>query len=408
MKDDVLVKVEGVSKKFCRDLKRSLWYGVKDISSELFGANKNGQLRPKEFWAVDDVSFELKRGECLGLIGHNGAGKSTLLKMLNGLIKPDKGSITMKGRIGALIELGSGFNPILTGRENIYNNGAVLGFSKKEIDAKFDAIVEFAEIGEFLDTPVQNYSSGMKVRLGFAVASQMEPDVLIIDEVLAVGDVGFRAKCFGRIGELQNNCAVIFVSHAMNQVSRLSTSLIHLSQGKIEYQGNAMSEGINQYLNGFTGESFKVLGDVQAIKIEELLINNVDVNQGEIDLKQFEQVSIDLKLKKEIDCEIFRVGFSISDQELKGVATIVDMGDNNIFVAKNGMIHVNTTFENYMAPGKFYLAIHINKYDNGRREFLSEFRQISALMVTGNHMFTNIPIHIKSKFTGTLLKKDAK
>ena len=192
MKNDVLVKVEGVSKKFCRNLKRSLWYGVKDISSELFGSTKNSQLRPKEFWAVDDVSFELKRGECLGLIGHNGAGKSTLLKMLNGLIKPDKGKITMKGRIGALIELGAGFNPILTGRENIYNNGAVLGFSKKEIDAKFDAIIEFAEIDDFIDTPVQNYSSGMKVRLGFAVAAQMEPDVLIIDEVLAVGDVGFR------------------------------------------------------------------------------------------------------------------------------------------------------------------------------------------------------------------------
>jgi lipopolysaccharide transport system ATP-binding protein len=115
MKDEVLVKVEGVSKKFCRDLKRSLWYGVKDISSELFGSKKNGQLRPKEFWAVDNVSFELRRGECLGLIGHNGAGKSTLLKMLNGLIKPDKGKITMHGRIGALIELGAGFNPILTG-----------------------------------------------------------------------------------------------------------------------------------------------------------------------------------------------------------------------------------------------------------------------------------------------------
>ena len=191
MDDEVLVKVEGVSKKFCRDLKRSLWYGMKDISSELFGIHQNGQLRKNEFWAVNDVNFELKRGECLGLIGHNGAGKSTLLKMLNGLIKPDKGTITMQGRIGALIELGAGFNPILTGRENIYNNGAVLGFSKKEIDEKFDAIVDFAEIDEFIDTPVQNYSSGMKVRLGFAVAAQMEPDVLIIDEVLAVGDIGF-------------------------------------------------------------------------------------------------------------------------------------------------------------------------------------------------------------------------
>ncbi|MGH6820931.1 MAG: ABC transporter ATP-binding protein, partial [Methylocella sp.] len=188
MTDEVLVKAEGVSKKFCCSLKRSLWYGVQDVATEVLGREGNhAELRKNEFWAVQDVSFELKRGECLGLIGPNGAGKSTLLRMLNGLIRPDKGRITMKGRIGALIDLGLGFNPILTGRENVYINGSLLGFSKKEIDHKFDAIVDFAEIGEFIHTPVQNYSSGMKLRLGFAVCAQMEPDVLIIDEVLAVG-----------------------------------------------------------------------------------------------------------------------------------------------------------------------------------------------------------------------------
>lgn len=165
MSDDVLVRVDGVSKKFCKSLKRSLIYGAKDVWTELSGGGKHDELREGEFWAVKDISFELKRGECLGLIGHNGAGKSTLLKMLNGLIKPDQGCIEMRGRIGALIELGAGFNPILTGRENIYNKGAVLGFTKKEIDAKYDAIVDFAEIEEFIDMPVQNYSSGMKVRL---------------------------------------------------------------------------------------------------------------------------------------------------------------------------------------------------------------------------------------------------
>ena len=140
MADEVLVRVEHVAKKFCRDLKTSLWYGVKDLGAEFIGKNKEEdiQLRPKEFWAVKDVNFELKRGECLGLIGRNGAGKSTLLKMLNGLIKPDKGRIEMYGRIGALIELGAGFNPILTGRENIYNNGSVLGLNKKEIDGLLD------------------------------------------------------------------------------------------------------------------------------------------------------------------------------------------------------------------------------------------------------------------------------
>src|SRR5210317_2241023 len=178
---DVLIKVENVSKKFCRDLKKSLWYGVKDIAGELSGrGTSRNALRPGEFWSVKDISFELKRGECLGLIGANGAGKSTLLKMLNGLIKPDQGRISMRGRVGALIELGAGFNPILTGRENIYVNGAVLGFTKEEISRKFDEIVEFAELDEFINTPVQNYSSGMKVRFGFAVAAQMEPDILLI------------------------------------------------------------------------------------------------------------------------------------------------------------------------------------------------------------------------------------
>ena len=176
-----------------------MWYGVKDMGSELFGRRNSNpdkpELRPDEFWAVQNVSFELNRGDCLGLIGRNGAGKSTLLKMLNGLLKPDTGRIEMHGRIGALIELGTGFNPILSGRENIYINGSLLGFTKAEIDQKFDAIVDFAEIGEFIDMPVQNYSSGMKVRLGFSVAAQMEPDVLLVDEVLAVGDMNFKLKC---------------------------------------------------------------------------------------------------------------------------------------------------------------------------------------------------------------------
>ena len=196
MENNVLIQVENLSKKFCKDLKTSLWYGLKDVFARVSGQNNERLLRPKEFWAVKDVSFELRRGECLGLIGHNGAGKSTLLKILNGLINPDAGKVTIKGRVGALIELGAGFNPILSGRENIYNNGAILGFSRAEIDTKVDTIIAFAELEEFIDMPVQHYSSGMTVRLGFAVAAQMEHDVLIIDEVLAVGDLGFVLKCF--------------------------------------------------------------------------------------------------------------------------------------------------------------------------------------------------------------------
>ncbi len=169
MDEAPVIKVEGVSKKFCRRLRYSLWYGLTDLAAELTAHNGNAELKLRlaEFLAVDNVSFDVRPGECLGLIGHNGAGKSTLLKMLNGLVRPDKGRITMHGRVGALIELGAGFSPILTGRENIYINGAVLGFSKREIDAKFDEIVDFAELGDEIDAPVQTYSSGMYVRLGF-------------------------------------------------------------------------------------------------------------------------------------------------------------------------------------------------------------------------------------------------
>src|ERR1051326_1476368 len=246
MNRDNLIEVESVSKKFCRSLKRSLWYGVQDIGAELMGRVKSQSLRKDEFWAVDDVSFELRRGDCLGLIGYNGAGKSTLLKMLNGLIKPDKGQIIIKGRVGALIELGTGFNPVLTGRENIYNNGAVLGLTQKEITEKFDSIVDFAEIGDFLDTPVQNYSSGMKVRLGFAVASHMEPDVLLVDEVLAVGDMSFLMKCYNQMDHLLQNTAMILVSHSMPQIARMATQIMLMEKGSGLYFDVEPSIGITE------------------------------------------------------------------------------------------------------------------------------------------------------------------
>lgn len=238
---DTLIKVEGVSKKFCRGLRRSLWYGMQDLGSELIGRRhgSGGGLRPEEFWAVNDVSFELKRGECLGLIGRNGAGKTTLLRMLNGLIKPDAGRIEMKGRIGALISLGAGFNPILTGRENIYVNASVLGLSKREVDDKIDEIIDFSEIGDFVDAPVQSYSSGMQVKLGFAVATAAKPDILLIDEVLSVGDLRFRAKSYQRLGELMADSAIIIVSHNEAQLYRLCDKALWLEKGLVSEAGEA-------------------------------------------------------------------------------------------------------------------------------------------------------------------------
>jgi len=277
---EVLVRVEGVSKKFCRSLKKSLWYGVQDISGELLGRGSSETLRSDEFWAVKDVSFELWRGECLGLIGRNGAGKSTLLRMLNGLIKPDQGRIEINGQVGGLIALGAGFNPILTGRENIYVNGSILGLSKTEIDAKFEEIVEFAEIGDFIDAPVQTYSSGMNVRLGFAVAAVLiQPDVLLLDEVLAVGDIGFTIKCLNKVREIINQASVIFVSHNMQFVSTFCSEIMVMQRGQADLHTTKVYDGVEKYLSLFSIESN--LAGTQEAEIKDCYLISSDLaNQG--------------------------------------------------------------------------------------------------------------------------------
>jgi lipopolysaccharide transport system ATP-binding protein len=248
--DEIVLSVKNVSKRFCRDLKQSLFYGVQDIAGEVFGdRRKNVELRKGEFWALNDVSFQLRRGEALGLVGANGAGKTTLLKIISGLIKPDNGSVEIKGRVAPLIALGAGFNPILTGRENIYVNMSILGLSKKEIDERFDQVLEFAEIGEAIDAPVQSYSSGMAARLGFASAIHTEPDILLIDEVLAVGDIRFRAKCHRRLFELrQRGVSFILVSHQTQSILNVCNSAIYLSKGNILMSGDVESV-LSQYEN---------------------------------------------------------------------------------------------------------------------------------------------------------------
>jgi lipopolysaccharide transport system ATP-binding protein len=238
MQNSVIV-AEGLSKKFCRTFKRSLWYGVRDIGSELTGSRrKNVRLRKDEFWALKDFNFELKQGELIGLIGPNGSGKTTLLRLLSGLIRPDQGEVTIRGEIRSLIALGAGFNPVLTGRENIYVNGAVLGLGKKKIDGLLDEIAEFSELKSFMDMPVQSYSSGMMVRLGFSIAVHMKPDILLVDEVLAVGDATFRRKARRKMIELlHSGISVIFVSHNMPLVSSLTSRCIYLDKGGVVDDG---------------------------------------------------------------------------------------------------------------------------------------------------------------------------
>lgn len=223
------------------------WYGLRSRRD----GSKNGTDQDNAFWALKDVSFEVQPGEVVGIIGRNGAGKSTLLKILSRITEPSEGRCEVRGRIASLLEVGTGFHPELSGRENIYMNGSLLGMSRKEIDRKFDEIVDFSEIEQFIDTPVKRYSSGMYVRLAFAVAAQLEPEILIVDEILAVGDVGFQNKCLGKMSEAAGGGrTVIFVSHQMQAVSQLAKRCLTLDAGKKIDEGSS-HEVIRKYLKQF-------------------------------------------------------------------------------------------------------------------------------------------------------------
>lgn len=240
--DDFLVKVEGVSKKFCKELRRSLRYGLQDVASEvLLHQEPSSELRRQEFWALQDVNFELKRGESFGIVGVNGSGKTTLLKILQGLLKPTTGRVMIRGQVGALITLGQGFQPLLSGRENIYINAAILGIPRVEVQDKLEDILAFADLGEFIDAPVKNYSSGMKGRLGFSIATNLiVPDVLLLDEVMATGDWKFKERCFQRMEEIVNSGAtIVFVSHLVPKVERLCNRAMLLHKGVVKRVGTA-------------------------------------------------------------------------------------------------------------------------------------------------------------------------
>lgn len=250
MDEDVMIKVEGLSKKFCRSLKRSMFYATIDIVRAMFGVRYDKLLlRQGEFLSLDNLSFEVKRGEALGIIGQNGSGKTTLLRLISGIFPPDGGCISTRGRMGALIAIGAGFHPHMTGRQNIYLNGTIIGMSRKEIDENIAEIIAFADIGDFIDSPVYSYSSGMTVRLGFSIAIHANPDILLADEGLAVGDLGFALKCYRKISQyVERGGTIVLVSHNMQLIRNTCEDVIWMSKGKIMKIGKA-SEICNEYEN---------------------------------------------------------------------------------------------------------------------------------------------------------------
>lgn len=246
----------------------------------------NGGLKPQEFWAVKDVSFHIQKGEVVGIMGPNGAGKSTILKMLSGIYAPNTGSMAINGRLSALIEVTAGFHPELTGRENVYLNGTILGMKKKEINAKFEDIVEFSGVREFIDTPVKRYSSGMFSRLGFSVAAHMDPDILLVDEVLAVGDIAFQAKCAQKMRELlASGATIVLVSHQLNMIQSLCKRVILLSKGEVLKDG-ATDEAIPLYQNIIfkkSEEDFKnKLAKPDAVKVHIQTTSSIKINSVSI------------------------------------------------------------------------------------------------------------------------------
>ena len=246
-----VIQVDHVWKKFRKgEIHDSLRELIPAAFKRLLGKHKPGtELHNREFWALRDVSFEVKRGESLGIIGPNGAGKSTMLKLLSRILKPNRGEYRINGRVSALIEVGAGFHPDLTGRENIYLNGTILGMKKAEIKAKEEAIIDFSGVDSFIDTPVKRYSSGMTARLGFAVAANMEPDVLLVDEVLSVGDAVFREKCIRHMTRLlESEVTVIFISHILEQVKSLCHRTIVLDHGSVAFEGET-STAIQKYID---------------------------------------------------------------------------------------------------------------------------------------------------------------
>ncbi|MBN2386570.1 MAG: ABC transporter ATP-binding protein [Anaerolineales bacterium] len=312
-----------------------------DFSSRLVGRLRRRRTAgpdPANYvWALRDISFEVERGQVLGVIGRNGAGKSTLLKILSRITDPTEGSVTIRGRVGSLLEVGTGFHPELTGRENIFLNGAILGMKRTEIARKFDEIVDFSEVEKFIDTPVKRYSSGMYLRLAFAVAAHLEPEILVVDEVLAVGDAEFQKKCLGKMGDVaQQGRTVLFVSHNMSAVLRLTQEAIVLEKGQLVMR--ALSpEAVDFYLSSGharMGERFWTEEEVpsQAAPFRPIAVRLLDKKGNVVDtVRSTEPITLEWEYRLSAPITGLRVGFYLNTARAEAVLTSFDTDEAGMF-----------------------------------------------------------------------------
>ncbi len=400
---DIAIRVEHLSKRY-RLGEREPYKSLRDVIARAAAApihwlHRDGQKAAGNgkdyFGALDDVSFEIQQGEAVGIIGRNGAGKSTLLKILSRITKPTRGRAEIYGRVVSLLEVGTGFHPELTGRENIYLNGAILGMKRKEIERKFDEIVAFAEIEKFLDTPVKRYSSGMYVRLAFAIAAHLEPEILLVDEVLAVGDVAFQKKCLGKMGDVaKEGRTVLFVSHNMAAVEKLCSRAILLEEGHLKVDDIPQST-IFHYLHTEVGcenfSSYKVKRELLEIH-KDALISITDIQllnpSGELIRELGTGDPLVIRLFYRAQCRFVFPAFVVSIKDNHGVeiTRLSTMPISGYFIKElygEGYIDLSLAFLP-LTGGQYYLDIGLAR---ANVEFLVKFEEVVSFDVMSRDVY---------------------
>jgi lipopolysaccharide transport system ATP-binding protein len=351
------IQFSGVWKKFTKGEKfDSLRDLIPSMAKWLVSGNHRGELRKREFWALRDVSFDV-HGQALAIMGPNGSGKSTALKLLSGILKPDRGEVHVRGRLGALIELGAGFHPDLTGRENIYLNGTILGMKKAEITRKFDEIVEFSGISEFIDTPVKRYSSGMYARLGFSVAAHIDPEVLLVDEVLSVGDYHFQQKCFDKMRDfVRKGTTLVFVSHNMAAVSSLCKTALLLKQGEPVFLGD-VSGAIQKYYSFYEEETSN-----DNVELTDVRLRTADGEERD-NFEPGESVVLEVKLKALRDLRNAHAALmihTVDGQLVFDTATSRLLNNRPLELKKGQMATVVFALDMNLRSGVFLLGFNIS------------------------------------------------
>ncbi|MGL4854883.1 MAG: ABC transporter ATP-binding protein [Lentisphaeria bacterium] len=377
---EYLIQVKNLSKKFCRNFRYSLRYAVADIINELLGKRKSVALRKNEFLAIDDISFSLKRGEALAILGPNGAGKSTILKLLTGILKPETGTITINGKVCALIQLSAGFNPLLTGRENIYIKSAMFGMTKNDTNLIINQIIDFAELRQSIDSPIQSYSSGMVARLGFSIAIFSSPDILILDEILAVGDMAFRYKCYQKIKEIIPKTAVIFISHNIQSILEICNHAIIINHGKISTFHHDINDAILTYLNKFNKLPNKIETN------NSITVNNITINDSYAPIITLEYKSafkLSLNLLAPDKQYLLRLNFSKLSSEI--IATT-----EKYVTCQNSEIFIDSL---QVANNYTYLSIELIDFDQNIVYSNKNF----CLVTITNSPISSSPYFINSK-----------